>query len=112
MLWASDVDVGEGTWVKDLHCSLVPLPMLWPSTSVMGLHCARWRNPNLSCRSSHALEAVRLATPETTPRPCSWTSTPPGSCDHALRSPRLHPRQHRRPHEMMLAANARIIVQC
>src|SRR6476620_4037235 len=77
MLWASDVDVGEGTWVKDLHCSLVPLPMLWPSTSVMGLHCARWRNPNLSCRSSHALEAVRLATPETTLRPCSWTSTPP-----------------------------------
>ena len=37
MLWASDVDVAEGTWVKDLHCSLVPLPMLWPSTSVMGL---------------------------------------------------------------------------
>jgi hypothetical protein len=37
MLWASDVDVAEGTWVKDLHCSLVSLPMLWPSTSVMGL---------------------------------------------------------------------------
>ena len=37
MLWASDVDVGEGTWVKDLHCSFAPLPMLWPSTSVMGL---------------------------------------------------------------------------
>ena len=51
MLWASDVAVGEGTWVKDLHCSLVPLPMLWPSTSVMGLHCSSWRNPNLSCRS-------------------------------------------------------------
>ena len=49
---------------------------------------------------------------ETIPRPCSWTSTHHGSCDHALRSPSLHPRQHRRPHEMRLAANARIIVQC
>ena len=31
---------------------------------LMGLHL--WRNPNLSCLSiSHALEAIRLATPET-----------------------------------------------
>jgi len=34
MLRASDVDIAEGTWVKDLHCSLVSLPMLWPYTSV------------------------------------------------------------------------------
>ena len=43
MLRASDVDIAEGTWVKDLHCSLVSLPMLWPYTSVMGLHCSSWR---------------------------------------------------------------------